>query len=210
MCFPALLAAIPALASAAGAAGGAAAAGGAIAGTAAAASAGTFLGLSAATWGTIGSVVSAVGAIGSGIAGVQQSKTQEKIAKQNAALAGKASADALLRGSEEESRRRREAGQLYGEQVARLAANGIDISYGSPLKVIGDTKVIEEEDAGRILESSRREADGFRIQASNYQQEAANVRREGYLGLGQSVLSAATGFASSASRRARSNSPLTA
>ena len=138
--------------------------------------------------------VSALSSVASGFVGMQQANAEAATANANAALSERRANDALERASEEESRQRREAGQLFGEQMARMAANGLDLSVGSPLKALGDTKVLEEEDAGRILESGRREAHGYQIEAANYRAQAQSKKRSGRLGLGTSIISGASQF----------------
>lgn len=141
--------------------------------------------------------LSAMSSVAGGVVGMQQANAQAATARNNAILAERSAQDALERASEEESRQRRDAGQLFGEQIARMAANGLDLSVGSPLKALGDTKILEEEDASRILETGRRNAYSFQVEAQNYRSEAKSARQSGIFGLGTSIIGAASQFGSS-------------
>lgn len=132
-------------------------------------------------------VASLIGTAVSAIGGFQQAKSQQKAAQTNAILAQRAADDAEERSREEESRFRRQQHQLSGQQLARLAANGIDPSEGSALKVLQDQQILEEEDAGRIRESGRRQASGFDIEAQNFRNQASAAGTSAVLSLGSGV-----------------------
>lgn len=99
---------------------------------------------------------------------------QDRVAQHNARLAEQAAADALDRGSVEESRQRARTGQLIGSQRAAYASAGVDVASGSALDVVGDTAAIGELDARTIRNNAAREAWG--LQAAAY-----NLRAEGKL-----------------------------
>ena len=46
-----------------------------------------------------------------------------------------------------------------------MAANGVDLSSGSPLDILGDTAMYGELDALTIRSNAEREAYGYRVQS---------------------------------------------
>ena len=138
--------------------------------------------------------ISAASTMMGGVVGMMQANQQADIDRQNAILADENAEDALERSREEETRHRRQSAALFGEQIARMAANGLDVGSGSPLKALGDTKVLEEEDAGRIRESGRREAYTFSVEASNLRSRARSRKRGAIFGLGKSLITGASQF----------------
>lgn len=166
------------------------------------------IGMSAATASAVSTGVAVAATVAGGAMAYQQSQQQADIQEaqaisqlRNSELAGRQANDAIERSNEEETRLRRQSGFLMGEQMARMAANGLDISSGSPLKALQDTKILEEEDAGRIRESGNREAEGFRIQESNFVDDAAlsrfeakRTRKSGALQFAKSLVSGASQF----------------
>jgi hypothetical protein len=137
-------------------------------------------------------VVSAAAAAYSGYQAMEQGKEQKKQAERAARLADEAAQD-------EESRMRREAGQLAGDQIARMAANGLDVGFGSALRTVQDTKVLENEDAQRIRDAGTEQAFGFQIQG-------ANAKAAGNAQAFNSFSSAATSLIGGASRFGGSSS----
>jgi hypothetical protein len=92
---------------------------------------------------------------------------QSAIARNNAITAEYQAEDAIKRGQIAEEQQRRKTMMLKGTQTARLAANGIDISEGSPLQILSDTDWMGEQDALTIRDNANREAWGYRVQGQN-------------------------------------------
>lgn len=63
-----------------------------------------------------------------------------------------------------------------GAQRAAMAANGLDISFGSAADLVADSALFAEEDSRNLAENTNREARGFLIQGANYRSEAASQR----------------------------------
>lgn len=92
---------------------------------------------------------------------------QSAVARNNAITAEYQAEDAIKRGQLSEEQQRRKTMMLKGTQTARLAANGIDISEGSPLQILSDTDWMGEQDALTIRDNANREAWGYRVQGQN-------------------------------------------
>lgn len=104
-----------------------------------------------------------------------------QVAEMNAQISDRRAKDALERGAEEEKKFRLKAAQLQGRQRAALAANGVDLTFGSPLDEMVDTATLAELDALTIRSNAAREAYDFEVQAVN-QRAGANLERMGAQG----------------------------
>ena len=150
--------------------GGGAAAGGAAAGATSAASA-------ISTAATIGStLLGAAGAIQSGQAASAASKYNAQVQEMNATLADRRARDAITRGQAEEQRKRTEVSRIMGAQKAAMAANGVDVGFGSPLDTLVDTATLGELDALTIRSNAYREAYDYKVDAVN-KRAGANLSR---------------------------------
>ena len=104
---------------------------------------------------------------------LQQGKIDAATAETNRRLAEAQANDALLRGTIEESRYRRQIAQIVGAQKAAFGARNVAVS-GTPLDILSDTAQIGEEDALTIRNNAAREAWGYRNQASEASRWGAN------------------------------------
>lgn len=123
--------------------------------------------------------VSALSSLATGAMALQQGNFQKRVAAVNAEQADIAARDAMARGRQEELRYARQVSQLKGEQASRMAAAGLDIGFGSPLEIAGDTALIASEDAATIRENALREGRGFSVNALNYRAQGRAARMEG-------------------------------
>jgi hypothetical protein len=133
---------------------------------------------------------------------IQQSKAtaaasnyNAQIAEMNAKISDKQAKDALERGKQEEQQKRMQTAQLAGRQRAAFAANGVDLSFGSPLDTIIDTAKLGEIDALNIRTNANREAYAYNMQATNQRagatldrMRASAAKKEGYLSAGGTIL----------------------
>lgn len=122
-------------------------------------------------------MLSAAGAIQQGQAQAGASRHNAKVADMNARISQRRAKDALERGKLEEQRKRHEIAQLHGRQVAAMAANGVDIGFGSPLDLIVDTAQLGEIDALTIRRNAANENYDYRVQAVNGTAEAELSRK---------------------------------
>lgn len=157
----------------------AAATAGAVATGATAASAATIFGLSASQLALVSAGVSAVGGLATAYAGRQQANAQAKLDARNANIAQNAANDAVDRGDEELKAHFMKVGQLRGQQRAALASNGVDVDFGSAADLQLDTSLLAQADAVTISENAQREADSYRVSASNYRAQAAAAKSQG-------------------------------
>ncbi|HEY7824469.1 MAG TPA: hypothetical protein VIG24_16630 [Acidimicrobiia bacterium] len=140
-------------------------------------------------------VVSAGAAVQQGNAAAASGRYNAQVAEMNATLADRRAKDAIERGAVEEQQKRAEVAQLQGRQKAAMAANGVDLTFGSPLDTLVDTAVLGDLDALTIRQNSAREAYDFNVQGMNSRADAtlsrANARSAktgGYLNAGATVL----------------------
>lgn len=144
----------------------------------------------------------------SGLAANAQAGYEAKLAKRNALFETERARDAIDRGQDESQRYQRRAGQDMGAQNAALAANGIDITFGSAADVRGDLATDTRADVRTIGRNAYREARGFEINAANYHSEAKaqKMRGRGAListgfGIGTTILGGAQQYRAFQARR---------
>jgi phage protein U len=137
-------------------------------------------------WSTVGVIGGALGIAGlaaSTKAQVQSVQADNRAADynaaaamQNAALAQQQAADAKARGEEDAKRLRMQTEQLKGDQRARIAASGVlvddDSGAGDTLDTLATTAMRGKDDESLLLSNAAREAWGFQVQSTNYQQQA--------------------------------------
>lgn len=126
---------------------------------------------------TIGSTLLAgAGAVQQGMAAQSAGQYNQNIAEMNATLSERRAKDALERGALAEQRKRQEVARITGAQTAAMAANGVDLSFGSPLDTLIDTATMGELDALTIRTNANREAYDFRVDAVN-KRASGNLER---------------------------------
>jgi len=116
----------------------------------------------------------------------------------NATLAERRARDAIERGAVAEQRKRQEVARIVGGQTTAMAANGVDVSFGSPLDTLVDTAVMGELDALTIRTNAHREAYDYKVQAVNQRSQGSIERMKGdaaetggYLKAGGTILGGA-------------------
>jgi hypothetical protein len=143
-------------------------------------------------------IVGAAGAIQQGQAASAAAKYNAQVGEMNAVLAERRAKDAIERGAAEEQRKRQEVAKIKGQQVAAMAANGVDLSFGSPLDTIVDTAVLGELDALTIRTNANRESYEHKVDAVNKRagaelnrMQAKSALQGGYLSAAGTVLTGA-------------------
>lgn len=151
--------------------------------------------------------VGAIGNIQAGKAQAQAAMYTAAVNEQNALFADRRAQDALLRGSEEESRVRQAGAAMSGRQTAQMAASGLDLGFGSPLDILTDTMTGTELDAARVRRNAALEAEDMDMQAWSYRSQAGLNRQEARSATTGALFGAAgsvlTAGASAAAYRAR-------
>jgi hypothetical protein len=103
-----------------------------------------------------------------GQAAYTQAKYEQAGAVANRHLADQQAKDEIDRTKKTAAQRYRQASQLEGQQQAAMAANGVDINFGSPLDVLKDSKMVAAEDVGNIYQQGYQNTNGYLIDAYNY------------------------------------------
>ena len=120
--------------------------------------------------------IGGVSAIQQGNAASAAAKYNAQVSTMNAEIMNKNARDAIERGKLEEQRQRQEVAMLTGRQRAAMAANGVDLTFGSPLDTIVDTAMMGELDALTIRSNAAREAYDYKVAAANGMADAALSR----------------------------------
>ncbi|CAB4120768.1 hypothetical protein UFOVP5_5 [uncultured Caudovirales phage] len=147
--------------------------------------------------------VTAGGQIASGIGQAQQARYSATIADRNATLAADQGKRVEENTALEAQRRYRQSAQVLGGQQAAMAANGVDLNFGSAVDVSRDARMIAAEDVGQIYRQGSDQVKGLDIQGWNYRGEANAQRAKASGAIVNSVFSAAStalGGASQASK----------
>lgn len=127
----------------------------------------------------VGAVATVAGTTLGSIGAYQQGKAQEaqynyqaQVARDNARIANNNAAMERQAGLEEARRQRVKAIQAIGNQKVALAANGVDVDYGTSLDIIEDTSMLGELDALMLETEGERKARNYEIQANNFINDA--------------------------------------
>ncbi len=103
--------------------------------------------------------ISSVGAITAGVGQYQQ-------AQASAQMADKAAKDALALGDQQASDLAKEQGGERGRQTTALAANGVELDYGSAAQIQQDTLTLQREDQRRVRDNRNRQAWGYSVEGT--------------------------------------------
>ncbi len=122
--------------------------------------------------GIAGTALGAVGSYQSGKAQAAAYGYQARVAAENQKIAMNNAAMERQLGLEEARRQRISTLQAIGKQEVSLAANGVDVGYGTSLDIIEDTAMLGELDALTIEYNSEKKARNYEIEASNFANEA--------------------------------------
>lgn len=109
----------------------------------------------------------------------QQGNFEAMLFGRNADQAELQAADAVARGREGEMDVVRNQRLLEGDQRTAFAAQGIDVSTGSPAAVIENDSALAQIDRQRIRINAAREAHGFQFDADTYRMEGEFARQAG-------------------------------
>lgn len=121
----------------------------------------------------------------------QQGKYESKIARRNAALEVEAAHESYESGKDERLEFWRKIGAVKGQQMASMAANGIDVGFGAGQRMQDDTQMLANEDARRLYKNVEQRTRGHQINASNFVAEAKAARARGKAAMTASVFQAA-------------------
>lgn len=113
-----------------------------------------------------------IGSIQQGKAQAASYEYQAKVAEQNEKIAKNNAAMERQTGLEEARLQRIKTLQAVGSQKTALAANGVDVSYGSSLDIIEDTAMLGELDALTIQYNAEKSARNYDTKAQNFYNDA--------------------------------------
>lgn len=156
------------------------------AGASALAGAGTAAGAASSSLdaGSLSTILNVGGDIVSGIGGLQEGLYKSAVAKANAA-------NSLQAGQYAGEASKIRTGQTIGAQKAAFAANGVDVSSGSPQDVMNSTKAFGDLDAMMLKFNAERESQGYRMEAAMAKRAGVGRFVGGLFGAGQDFLSGA-------------------
>jgi hypothetical protein len=150
--------------------------------------------------------VAATGKVVEGVGQAQQFRYQATVDRENAKLANSQARDSIENTNLDARRRYRQLGQTKGAQTAAMAANGVDLTFGTPTDIARDTAMIGAEDISQIYKGGYERTRGFEINAFNFNSSAAGNRskaRGAEIGAAFGAASTALGGASQISRMNR-------
>lgn len=125
---------------------------------------------------TAGGTLATVGAYNKSIADRAAYNIQGGISNKNAEMDTLRAADAITRGQVAEANAGLRGRNLKGQQIAQMAANGVALDEGSPLRVLTDTDVMTAADVNTVHDNALKEAWGYNVSAAN-ERANANLMR---------------------------------
>lgn len=126
-----------------------------------------------------GAAMSAAGSVFGGMQANQQGKYESKLAKRNAAREVASARDSIEQGEGERRQFFRQIGEVKGQNIASMAANGIDVDFGSAGRFQQDTQMLADEDAANLYRNINARTQGHVVNASNYVEQAKAARARG-------------------------------
>lgn len=123
-------------------------------------------------------IMGGIGQMQQGKAAAASARYNAQVSDMNAKISDRQARDALDRGKLEEQKQRQKNAQILGQQQAGMAANGVDITFGSPMDLLVDTATMGELDALTIRSNSYREERDIRQQGANYRGQAGMQRAQ--------------------------------
>lgn len=100
------------------------------------------------------------------------------IADTNKAISNAQAQDSIQNTNLEAQRARRDQSQTAGRQVAAMAANGVDLGFGSSLDVQKDTAQLGSEDMFQLYKAGNERTKGYEVNAFNYRSQAVAKRAQ--------------------------------
>jgi hypothetical protein len=145
-------------------------------------------------------VMQGAGQLYQGAAAKSQSKYDAQVAKQNAGLEIEAAHQSVQQGQDESRDFWRDVSATKGQQVAAMAANGIDVGYGSAARAQDDTSQVARERASTLYRNIGERTRGHYINAQNYVQEAKAAKSRGQAAMTEGIFGAASSILGAASQ----------
>lgn len=134
----------------------------------------------------------AVGTLAGGMQAQAQGRYESQLAKRNAQMEVEAARESIEIGRGERRDLWRRVSQAKGQNIAAMAANGIEVDYGAAARIQDDTQMLAEADAENLYRNIEDRTKGRLISASNFVEAAKASRAQGKSALVGSVFGAAT------------------
>lgn len=150
-------------------------------------------------------VTSAAGSVMAGMQGRAQGKMEAQVARRNEGLAVEAYRDSRIAGQDERRDFWRKVGGIKGQQVASMAANGIDVDFGTAARVQDDTEMLARDDATNLYRNQENRQKGYLIEASNHKAESRAAKARGKAAMTQGIFGAVTSLLGAASQASSLN-----
>lgn len=128
----------------------------------------------------LAAVAAVMATVGTGVSAMQsaaQSRYQAKVADRNAKLEAEAAHRASEATKQAVTDKYRQIARESSQRRAIMAANGVDLDFGSARQVQEDAAMLGREEVGRIYERGAEQTRGFDIQASNWSGQAGASRQ---------------------------------
>jgi hypothetical protein len=138
----------------------------------------------------------AAGQLAGGVGALQQGNYESQIAKRNAAMEIEAAHDSVTQGRNEARSFYRTVGRTKGDEIAAMAANNIDVGFGSAERVQEDAQQGADEDAQTLYKNIYERTRGHYIDATNYVQQAKAAKMKGRAEMVGSVIKAGSSLMS--------------
>lgn len=148
--------------------------------------------LPAAAIAIIAAGAQAAGTLVQGYSAMQQGNYEAAVDKQNAVLAHNAANESIKQGQVEARDFYRKVGQVKGQEAASMAANGIELGYGSANRIEQDTQMQANEDASTLYKNINERTKGFAIESGNYLMDAKAKKQQGLAAFVGSAFGAAS------------------
>jgi hypothetical protein len=162
----------------------------------------------------IGSVMSAGTSIMGGFQQKDQAQYQAAVARNNAEIARRNAVYAEQVGVRREQEEIFKVRDLVGQQKAAQGASGLAVGVGSGADVIGSTSGLGLLSIGNVRDAGVREAYGYRVQETNFNNEASllktqgkNAVTSGFIGAASSLIGGASQIGQMQAGMARSGRP---
>jgi len=144
--------------------------------------------------------MSAAGSIVGGMQANAQGKYEAKLAKRNSEMEVEAYQEERGIAQDEARDFWRRVGAVKGQQTAAMAANNIDVNYGTAVNIAEDTQMQADEEFRNLTRNQQQRQRGHLINASNFTEEAKAARARGKAALVGSIFSAGSSLLGSASQ----------
>jgi len=107
---------------------------------------------------------------------VKNMRSQAAAASATAAAQDEAARQAVEQGEQESDRLRTRSSVAEGENIAAMAAQGVDVNSAQAIDILDDNRFLAEEDAFTIRSNAGRRADQFSQSAANSRSQARTAR----------------------------------